>query len=167
MSDLDDFDGYVNFNERGVLPKCPGIYFVTEDGQIVYIGQSVNVKRRFIHHHRRIEFAELNDPKVYWKACPEKELQQAERDYINKFNPRLNIGGTTGGKRIGAGRPSLFQARKGNYLVLEYKTTSGEIRKPELARVLSSAETSIEMQTGDDIITLRFVEPDEIKPRGT
>lgn len=160
MSDLDDFDGYVNFNERGVLPKCPGIYLVTEDGRVVYVGQSVNVKRRFIHHHRRIEFAELNDPKVYWKACELKELQKTEQDFIKKFSPRLNI------KRDGRQpRAKPFQARKGNRLIF------GPKRKPELVKVLSVSENEIEMQAGNDIIVLRFPDDDEVvlasNPKGT
>lgn len=167
MSDLDNFDGYVDFSERGALPKCSGVYFVTEDGQIVYVGQSVNVKRRFIHHHRAVDFAELSDPKVYWQSCSEEELQQTERDYINKFNPRLNVGSVTGGKREGAGWPKMFRAAKGNFLVLEYKTTTGKIIKPEVVRVLSNDKSGIKMRTGSDIITLRFVEPDEIKIRST
>ncbi len=69
---------------------------------------------------------------------------------------------THGGQRPGAGRPKLFQATKGNYLVLERETIGGEIRKPELVRVLSVSENEIEMQVGDDIIVLRMPENGEV-----
>lgn len=70
---------------------------------------------------------------------------------------------TRGGQRPGAGRPKLFQATKNTYLVLERETIGGEIRKPELCRVLSVSENEIELQAGNDIVTLRFPEDDEIQ----
>lgn len=69
---------------------------------------------------------------------------------------------TRGGQRPGAGRPKLFQATKGNYLVLERETIGGEIRQPELLKVLSVSENEIELQSGDDIIVLRFPGDNEI-----
>lgn len=67
-----------------------------------------------------------------------------------------------GGQRPGAGRPKLFQATKGIYLVLERETIGGEIKKPELVRVLDVNEREIEVQTGNDIIVLRFPDEGEI-----
>lgn len=162
MSDLDNFDGYVDFSKKGTLPECPGIYFVAEDGRVVYIGQSINVKRRFIQHHRAMDFAELDDPKVYWKSCEVEELQKTEQDYIDKFNPRLNINRVIGRTpRLG-----LFRARAGDLLIFGPKTIAADSRQPELVRVLDVGKTGIKVQTGDDIITLRFVYPNEIEPRG-
>lgn len=69
---------------------------------------------------------------------------------------------THGGQRPRAGRPKLFQAVRGIYLVLERETIGGEIRKPELVRVLNVRENEIEMQVGNDIIVLRVPENDEI-----
>ena len=67
-----------------------------------------------------------------------------------------------GGQRPGAGRPKLFQATKGNHLILERETIGSEIRKPELVRVLGVSENEIELQTGNDIIVLRFPEDGEL-----
>ena len=69
---------------------------------------------------------------------------------------------THGGQRPGAGRPRLFQASKDNYLILERETIGGEIRQPELVRVLSVSGNEIELQTGNDIIVLRFPDDSEI-----
>lgn len=38
----------------------------------------------------------------------------------------------------------------------------GEIRVPELVRVLSVSENEIELQTGNDIIVLRFPDDGEV-----
>lgn len=67
-----------------------------------------------------------------------------------------------GGQRPGAGRPKLFQAVRGGYLVFERETIGGEIQKPELVRVLSVSENEIELQARNDIIVLRFPETDEV-----
>lgn len=69
---------------------------------------------------------------------------------------------THGGQRSGAGRPKLFQAVRGVYLVLERETIGGEILKPELVKVLSVSNDEIEMQTGNDIIVLRFPDDSEV-----
>jgi hypothetical protein len=71
-----------------------------------------------------------------------------------------------GGQRPGAGRPPLpkpFQATRGAYLILERETIGGEIRKPELAQVLSVSKSEIELQIGNDLIVLRFPDNDEIQ----
>lgn len=70
---------------------------------------------------------------------------------------------THGGQRPGAGRPRLFQASKDNYLILERETIGGEIRKPELVKVLNVSDNEIELQTGNDIIVLRFPEDGELQ----
>jgi hypothetical protein len=67
-----------------------------------------------------------------------------------------------GGQRPGAGRPKLFQATKGNYLVLERETIGGEIRKPELVKVLSVSNNEIELQVENDIIVLRMPNEGEV-----
>lgn len=69
---------------------------------------------------------------------------------------------TRGGQRPGAGRPKLFQASRNQYLILERETIGGEIRKPELVRVLSVSNNEIELQTNNDIIVLRFPDDNEI-----
>lgn len=76
---------------------------------------------------------------------------------------------THGGQRPGAGRPKLFQAKKGDYLILEQQSLKelNPFRPPEVVKVLNVTEREIEVQnvTTEAIITLRFVEPDEIEPR--
>ena len=76
-----------------------------------------------------------------------------------------------GGSRPGAGRPKLFQAKKGDFLILERQSLKelNPFHPPEVVKVLNVTEQEIEVQnvTTEAIITLRFVEPDEVKARGT
>lgn len=77
---------------------------------------------------------------------------------------------THGGHRPGAGRPKLFQAKKDDLLILERQSIKelNPFHPPEVVKVLSVTEREIEVQnvTTGAIVTLRFVEPDEIEPRG-
>lgn len=71
-----------------------------------------------------------------------------------------------GGSRPGAGRPKLFQAKKGDILVLERQSLKelNPFHPPELVKVLSVTEQEIEVQNvkTEDIITMHFVEPERL-----
>jgi hypothetical protein len=78
------------------------IYFVTamqgESKTFLYIGFTINLKRKFKKHHRKIEFEFLNrigyQIKVSWIVLPngirEKEGHVVQRCYIQAFEPKLN-----------------------------------------------------------------------------
>ena len=87
-----------------VLPehKKRVIYFVTamqgESKTFLYIGFTINLRRKFKSHHRKIEFEFLNrigyQINISWIVLPngirEKEGQVVQRCYIQAFEPRLN-----------------------------------------------------------------------------
>lgn len=67
-----------------------------------------------------------------------------------------------GGPGRGQGRKrTRFTAWKDEYFIHERETIGGEIRKPELWRVLSVEENEIEFQCGNDIIVIRRPEEDD------
>lgn len=67
-----------------------------------------------------------------------------------------------GGPGRGQGRKrTRFTAWKDEVFIHERETIGGEIRKPELWRVLSVSENEIEFQCGDDIIVIRRPEEDD------
>lgn len=100
------------FVERnGLLSNCkrePGIYAITINDLIAYVGQSKNVYQRCCSHIYGIENAGFNKEKKYelllsaklggYKVdckplcyCDEEELNKTERYYINLLTPPLNI----------------------------------------------------------------------------
>lgn len=91
MNDI-DFDGFAKLDKAHFLPECPGIYFVTSQSEVFYVGRSMNIRARFTSHHKLNEFKELEDPKVYWINInvPEQELDFIERGHISAFSPCLN-----------------------------------------------------------------------------
>jgi len=68
-----------------------------------------------------------------------------------------------GGRRPGAGRrPSIATFRRDEYLIV----TRG-FRPPELARVVRASTEGMEIQLGDEVVTLRRPTPGEIAIRAS
>ena len=105
-----ELDTYIEENKlltHNIQPKA-GIYAITIDGGIVYIGQSKNVRQRCGQHIYNTENAMLNQEKKYllllsaklgghvidcYGICygEEDSLLEAEKYYINEYLPILNI----------------------------------------------------------------------------
>ena len=78
------------------------IYFVTamqgESKTFLYIGFTINLRRKFKNHHRKIEFEFLNrigyQINISWIVLPDgtshKEAQAVQMCYIRAFEPKLN-----------------------------------------------------------------------------
>lgn len=78
--------------------KC-GIYFLIKDGEIKYVGQSVNIEARITSHKpRRFE-------RWHWIPCSREELNALERAYINAFMPAWNTDGRTMARRYALANP--------------------------------------------------------------
>lgn len=105
--DLEDF-----IKENNLLTKnihnSPGIYAITIDDYIVYIGQSKNVRERCSQHIYNIENAAFIKEKKYFLLLAAKfgghdidcigisyggedALLEAEAHFINEYDPCLNI----------------------------------------------------------------------------
>lgn len=105
-TELNDF-----IEDGGLLQhttNTPGIYAITIDDGIVYVGQSKNVYARCAQHIYHIENAVLNQEKKYLlllsarlgghrvdcyqiEICDQDVLTERENYYIEKFEPCLNI----------------------------------------------------------------------------
>jgi len=87
------------------IGRISGIYAITIQNRVVYIGKSTNLISRVTRHirnalngHKRPKYQILNsaicDGKfvncVVIEECGEKELSEREEHYIIKFNPPLN-----------------------------------------------------------------------------
>jgi len=65
-----------------------GVYFLIEDDDIVYVGQSINIDARVGQHHTTKTFSF-----VAYVECQQEKLLALEALYIHKFDPPLNGGG--------------------------------------------------------------------------
>ena len=87
---LDTLDS-VYFDEADLeLPEEPGVYLVTTSANIiVYIGQSVNLKRRWAQgHHRALECMRYGAQYIYYLITENHLAKEAE--YIYEYNPAIN-----------------------------------------------------------------------------
>lgn len=71
--------------------QTPMIYFLVNDGQVIYIGQSVGLANRVGCHMRNKEFSH-----VYYVSVPAKDMRMAEAVNIWLNNPKLNKDRFTG-----------------------------------------------------------------------
>jgi hypothetical protein len=76
---------YILSNSLPVYPQC-GIYFLIQDDEIVYIGQSIHIPNRLHSHQKKNRQFE----RVFFVECKEEDLDEIERQYIRKFSPKLN-----------------------------------------------------------------------------
>lgn len=113
-----ELEAYIRQNNllKGIEAK-PGIYAITIDNVIVYIGQSDNVKRRCGQHiyktqnamivgERKYELllaAQLGGHKVdcvLLEYCNEDYLLEKETEWITNEQPILNIYKNVNGKKV-------------------------------------------------------------------
>lgn len=82
--------------EKDKLPNCASIYFVSDSqGQILYIGRTVNLVKRWREHHRFNQLKRLNRKNrisISWLTCSNdiNTLSNLENEFIKLYNPPLN-----------------------------------------------------------------------------
>lgn len=81
-------------NLRQLQPDIePGIYFLCDEGDVVYVGQSKSPNVRVLTHKKDKKFTH-----VFFIPCPESELDILESKFIYSLMPRLNGNHKTGCK---------------------------------------------------------------------
>ncbi len=78
--------------EKYKLPDIAGIYLcINEAEEIYYIGQSKNINRRWLQHHRNYQLEDIGNIRIAWIAISETSLlNDIETALIEYFNPSLN-----------------------------------------------------------------------------
>jgi len=76
------------------LPPQPifcGIYFLCREGEVVYVGQSIDIHPRVRNHAKGNSCASAKQfDSVFWIAAEEKDLDWLETFWIDKLQPPLN-----------------------------------------------------------------------------
>ena len=91
MKDLSKLPS-VPFSNLNELPACVAIYYVSDhNGNVIYIGQTRNLKYRFGTYNRLRIFYKEECSLISWDICKENELIKKEKAEIILFKPKLNI----------------------------------------------------------------------------
>jgi hypothetical protein len=72
---------------------CPGVYFLCQGDEVVYVGQSINVPGRIMFHIRESRQAagKTFDPlSIFYLPVPEGELSRVESEFIGRLRPKYN-----------------------------------------------------------------------------
>ena len=72
------------------LPDRPGIYFAMQEDEILYVGQSKNIRRRWQSHHKYIELLEFDRVRIHWVDSDGRPLLKQESEWIKLCRPPLN-----------------------------------------------------------------------------
>lgn len=79
---------------RWAFPDCAGIYFaMNRDGEVLYIGRSINICQRWRQHHRYSQLEKIGGVRVAWleiKNQSDTLLIGLEAELIEYFDPPLN-----------------------------------------------------------------------------
>jgi hypothetical protein len=73
--------------------RCPGVYFLCDGDEVVYVGQSVSVPVRVmshIHESRRPTGKTFDPSRIFYLSVPEGELLRVESEFIRRLRPRHN-----------------------------------------------------------------------------
>lgn len=86
-----EFDGVVELDKKDMLPDGPGIYFVCDsDGNVLYVGKSVNIHNRWLSHHRYNQAKSIEQVVIKWKQCDAVDLDLKEAYFIETLSPEWN-----------------------------------------------------------------------------
>ena len=74
------------------LPERAGVYFaISRTGEILYVGQSQNIRLRWVDHPLRFPLAEAECERIAFKLVDDSQERVAlETTMINRHRPRFN-----------------------------------------------------------------------------
>jgi len=124
--------------DKDSLPTCAAIYFVSDSkGQILYIGRTVNLFKRWREHHRFKQLKRFNWKdcvSISWLTCSNNLsiLSSLENEFIQRYKPPLNWTKVVIPVRKitpveTALQQSLQQIAKLNAMILGFNPISGEV----------------------------------------
>lgn len=87
----------VSIARKSDLPRGACIYFVSDQKEVIYIGQTKDLKSRFVTHHRLGDFRRACASTIRWVEPDSEDMQSLEHLLITTVKPRLNKAGVTCG----------------------------------------------------------------------
>lgn len=70
---------------RSMIEQICGVYFLLQDEEIVYVGQSTDFYARLLTHSKSLTFNRFSIIE-----CPKSRLDDVELLYIQQFSPKFN-----------------------------------------------------------------------------
>jgi DNA-binding Xre family transcriptional regulator len=134
---------------RRQLPETPCIYFAIDAlDQVQYIGRSVNLRQRWIQHHRARQLESIGDIRIsYFEVSDSELLPGLELSAIERFSTILNSSSVYEGVqsdfdpdiKFWVCIPDVARFYWGRGIGLRLKRTRGKVSRRELAARLKSS----------------------------
>lgn len=67
---------------RHELPDVSAVYIVAQDGKALYVGSTVNLRKRWINHHRARLIEPESNTVIAWRTVDVIALRTTETDYV-------------------------------------------------------------------------------------
>ena len=77
-------------SDRANFPTCSCVYFAQAGKDIVYVGKTKNLRKRWKNHHRFAQLEKLADIRIGWMAVTDPWMSAIEQDWIWSYKPSLN-----------------------------------------------------------------------------
>ena len=82
---------FVSLRDKRFLPSKPGLYFVIDGANLLYVGRSKDLNVRWKSHHRYKQVAAMTkNPMITFLDVEDEKLLWVERTLINRLKPLLN-----------------------------------------------------------------------------
>ena len=145
--------------DRRLLPETPGIYFAINSlDQIQYIGRSVNLRQRWLNHHRHSQLEGTGSVRLVWLEVSEPELLPGvEEALIEYYQPSLN------GQWFA--EDSIFRLKAAAYekgVKLSEIADAIDVHPNTISKFASGKQRSINLDMLYDIADYLGVEPGEL-----
>lgn len=81
----------VNYEQRQSLPQVAAVYIATEKGSVLYVGQTVDLRRRWRYHHLNYHPCVIKAVRIFYLEEPHWfNREQLEALLIIALRPKFN-----------------------------------------------------------------------------
>ncbi len=82
---------FESINISDQIPKIPCVYLLMNDIELIYVGNTCNLRFRLSQHKRKIrEYEEIFDSVLFIPIEDTKKRSKLERMFISEFDPKWN-----------------------------------------------------------------------------
>ncbi|MEH2214662.1 hypothetical protein [Nostoc sp.] len=146
--------------DRNKLPAISAIYLVWSSNRLLYIGKTVNLKSRFLQHHRILQFVEAGtDTRIGWFPVAVDGLTYVEDSLIELLEPEFN-GEAVIGSKLATFRiePEKWEAFKS--LVTNQGTSASAVLDEFIDKCLAERRIASDVSTpvGDNSNLINFID---------
>lgn len=146
----------VALESRCDLPMCQGVYFaVAHDGTVLYIGKAINIRKRWMGHHRKADIERWGDVSIFWLQFDGSAelLHEIEQACVKHFDPLLNKPFLGKPKREGATKRTYMLSdelinRLTAIAITEGRTVTAQMERFLWEKIREYEKTAVEKEPG-------------------